>query len=163
MNWPQALILILNSVLLVWYSLHNNENRYDQQLNMWLAALMIGDHICPDNVLKDTMFSKSINLVTLPLKSYWWPTSYKYIHYIDVIYYCIWMNYINTSQNETSLTSSEEPLLDGTTGCINELRSGEAQQSQWPDCQGGPRDLLAQLSSSCNSSLQECSSHVMLE
>lgn len=58
------------------------------------------------------------------------------------------------------LPFSEDPSPAGTTGCINELRCGEAREIQRPDCKGGPRDLLAQLSSWCNSFLQECYSHV---
>lgn len=113
------------------YSLHNNKNRYDEQFNICLAALVIMDHICPNNVFKDMMFSKCVILVTFLLKSCWRLTLYKYIHHIYVIYYCIQVNYINNSQNEMPLTFSQESPLDGTTGYINELRS-EAQQ--WPHC-----------------------------
>lgn len=102
-NWPQTLILTLNRILLVWYIIHNNKNRYDQQFSTWLAALVIGNHIFLDNIFKD-MFSKWIILVILSLKSYWWPTWHKYLLIYIYIYYCIKISYINTSQNEISLT-----------------------------------------------------------
>lgn len=36
---------------------------------------------------------------------------------------------MNTTDNKISLTFSEEPSLGGKTGCVNEPRSREAQQS----------------------------------